>query len=72
MFVGETGSYLDGSRVRAEQTPGGSWRLPADQFDNIRPGATTQLKAQLLARAADGPTPTDEELTAETLARRRS
>lgn len=64
--------WISGGRVRAEQTPGGSWRLPADQFENIRPDATTQLKAQLLARAADGPTPTDEELAAEILARRRS
>ncbi len=65
--------WIAAGRVRAEQTPGGSWRLPADQFtrDNIGPDAT-ELKAQLLARAADGPTPADEELAAEIVARRRS
>jgi excisionase family DNA binding protein len=66
--------WISAGRILAEQTPGGSWRLPADQFtrEHTRPDATTQLKAQLLARAADSPAPADEELAAEIVARRRS
>jgi len=32
--------------VRAEQTPGGSWRLPADQFthEHIRPDETMEAE----------------------------
>jgi len=66
--------WISAGRVRAEQTPGGSWRLPADQFarERIGPDATTELKTQLLARAADSPAPSDEELAAEVVERRRS
>jgi len=66
--------WISAGRVRAEQTPGGSWRLSADQFahDNIKPDVTMGLKAQLLARAADSPTPSDEDLTVEIVERRRS
>jgi excisionase family DNA binding protein len=65
--------WIAAGRVRAEQTPGGSWRLPADQFthEHIRPDATTELKARLLARAADSPTPSDEDLAVEIAERRR-
>jgi len=65
--------WISAGRVRAEQTPGGSWRLPADQFthENIRPDAAKELKAQLLARAAARPTPSDEELAVEIVERRR-
>jgi excisionase family DNA binding protein len=66
--------WISAGRVRAEQTPGGSWRLPADQFthEHIRRDETMELKAQLLARAADSPTPSDEELAVEIVERRRS
>ena len=65
--------WIAAGRVRAEQTPGGSWRLPADQFthEHIRPDATMELKARLLARTADSPTPSDEELAVEIAERRR-
>jgi transposase-like protein len=51
--------WISAERVRAEQTPGGSWRLPADQFthDTIRSDVTTDLKEHLLARVADSPSP---------------
>jgi hypothetical protein len=60
--------------VKAEQTPGGSWRLPAEQFthDAFKPDAAAQLKAELLERAGDLPSPSDEDLAAEILERRRS
>jgi excisionase family DNA binding protein len=65
--------WISAGRVRAEQTPGGSWRLPADQFTHERIGHdATELKTQLLARAADSPAPSDEELAAEVVERRRS
>ena len=65
--------WIAAGRVRAEQTPGGSWRLPADQFthEHIRPDETTELKARLLARTADSPVPSDEELAVEIAERRR-
>ena len=65
--------WISAGRVRAEQTPGGSWRLPADQFAHERIGHdATGLKTRLLARAADSPAPSDEELAAEIVERRRS
>ncbi len=41
--------------VQAERTPGGSWRVPADQFDRGRldRGRTAELKAKLLERVAE-------------------
>lgn len=65
--------WIAAGRVRAEQTPGGSWRLPADQFtrENIRSDETMELKAQLLARVADSPMPSDEDLAVEIAERRR-
>lgn len=65
--------WISARRVRAEQTPGGSWRLPADQFTHEPIGHdATELKTRLLARVADSPTPSDEELAAEVVERRRS
>jgi excisionase family DNA binding protein len=66
--------WIGAGRVRAEQTPGGSWRLPAEQFkpDGFKPDTAAQLKAELLERAGDEPSPTDEALAAEIIARRRS
>jgi excisionase family DNA binding protein len=65
--------WISAGRVRAEQTPGGSWRLPADQFahEHIRRDETMELKARLLARAVDSPTPSDGELAVEIAERRR-
>jgi hypothetical protein len=66
--------WIGAGRVKAEQTPGGSWRLPAEQFthDAFKPDAAAQLKAELLERAGDLPSPSDEDLAAEILERRRS
>jgi hypothetical protein len=66
--------WIGAGRVKAEQTPGGSWRLPAEQFTHgaFKPDAAAQLKAELLERAGDLPSPSDEELAAEIIERRRS
>jgi hypothetical protein len=60
--------------VKAEQTPGGSWRLLSVQFTHsaFKPDAAAQLKAELLERAGDLPSPSDKELAAEIIERRRS
>ncbi len=65
--------WISAGRVKAEQTPGGSWRLPAEQFTHgaFKPVAAAQLKAELLERAGDAPSLSDEELAAEIVARRR-
>jgi len=66
--------WIKAGRVRAEQTPGGSWRLPADQFDDHRQldrRRITDLKARLAERVRDAPPFTDEELADEIVARRR-
>ncbi len=64
--------WIDAGRVRAERTPGGSWRLAADQFERhpARQDAATSLKARLVERAGSTPSPSDEELAAEIVARR--
>jgi excisionase family DNA binding protein len=66
--------WISAGRVKAEQTPGGSWRLPAEQFKlgMFKPDASAQLKAELLERAGDAPSPSDEELAADIIERRRS
>jgi len=65
--------WIDVGRVSAERTPGGSWRLAADQFERhrARQDAATALKAKLVERAGSAPGPSDEELAAEIVARRR-
>lgn len=64
--------WIDTGRVSAERTPGGSWRLAADQFerDRAKPEEAAELKARLVERAGSTPSPSDEELTAEIVARR--
>ncbi len=66
--------WIRAGRVRAEQTPGGSWRLPAEQFDHGRtdPRRLAALKAKLLERAGDAPSVSDEELADEIVSRRQS
>jgi hypothetical protein len=66
--------WIGAGRVKAEQTPGGSWRLPAEQFTRgvFTPDAAAQLKAELLERAADAPSPSDRDLAAEIIERHRS
>src|SRR5215204_4048445 len=47
--------WIRASRVTAEQTPGGSWRQPADQFGRSRidPRRLAALKARLAERVGD-------------------
>jgi excisionase family DNA binding protein len=66
--------WIKAGRVRAEQTPGGSWRLPADQFERARrPDGRRmiELKARLSERARDAAPFSDEELADEIVGRRR-
>jgi excisionase family DNA binding protein len=66
--------WIKAGRVRAEQTPGGSWRLPAEQFERggrVDPRRLTELQARLLEDAGDAPAVSDEELADEIIARRR-
>ncbi len=65
--------WIAAGRVSAEQTPGGSWRLPAEQFTRgvFKPDAAAQLKAELLERGGEAPSPSDEDLAAEIIERRR-
>jgi excisionase family DNA binding protein len=64
--------WIDAGRVRAERTPGGSWRLAADQFERRRgkQNAATEFKTRLVERAGNAPSPSDEALAAEIVARR--
>lgn len=64
--------WIKAGRVQAEQTPGGSWRLPAAQFDRARtdPAHLAALKTRLLEHAGDTPTVTNEELADEIVSRR--
>lgn len=66
--------WIATGRVSAEQTPGGSWRLPAAQFAHHErsPQAAAELKTELLQRAGGAPSPSDEELADEVVKRRRS
>jgi len=66
--------WIKAGRVRAEQTPGGSWRLPADQFERARrPDGRRmiELKTRLAERARDAPPLSDEQLADEIVGRRR-
>ena len=66
--------WIRAGRVRAEQTPGGSWRLPADQFERARRSdgrRMLELKTRLAERARDAPPLSDEELADEIVGRRR-
>ncbi len=66
--------WIAAGRVSAEQTPGGSWRLPVAQFAHRerRPHDGARLKAEILERAGGAPSPSDEELADEVVKRRRS
>lgn len=66
--------WIRAGRVHAEQTPGGSWRLPADQFD--RPGRSdpqrmAELKARLVEQAGNAAAVSDDELANEIVSRRQ-
>ena len=66
--------WIKEGRVSAEQTPGGSWRLPAEQFERatgLDRGRTVELKARLVERAGDAPTVSDEALADEVVGRRQ-
>jgi excisionase family DNA binding protein len=67
--------WIKAGRVRAEQTPGGSWRLRADQFERDGrpdPGRIAALKERLVERVGDAPSISEEELVDEVISRRRS
>lgn len=65
--------WIKAGRVQAEQTPGGSWRLPADQFDRGRtdPRQLAALKVKLLEHVSDAAMISEEELADEIVARRQ-
>lgn len=66
--------WIRAGRVRAEQTPGGSWRLPASQFERgsrVDPGRIAALKSKLLSIGGDTDV-SDEELAEEIVNRRQS
>jgi excisionase family DNA binding protein len=65
--------WIRAGRVQAEQTPGGSWRLPADQFEHARTDARrlAALKTALVERVADAGSVSEEELAEEIVARRQ-
>lgn len=59
--------------VKAEQTPGGSCRLPGEcARGTFNPEAGAQLKAELIELVAGKPEPSDEDLATEIIQRRRS
>jgi excisionase family DNA binding protein len=64
--------WIKAGRVRAEQTPGGSWRLPAEQFQRGRGDAPrfAAVKAKLVDHAGDAPPVSDEQLGDEIASRR--
>jgi excisionase family DNA binding protein len=66
--------WIRSERVQAEQTPGGSWRLPASQFERgrrLEPGRITALKSKLLSIGGDKAI-SDADLAEEIVDRRRS
>jgi excisionase family DNA binding protein len=66
--------WIRAGRVQAEQTPGGSWRLPASQFERgsrVDRGRITALKSKLLSIGGDTDV-SDEELAEEIVNRRQS
>lgn len=66
--------WIRAGRVTAEQTPGGSWRLPADQFarDRTDPRRLAALQAKLVEHVGDAAPVSDEELADEIVSRRQS
>jgi excisionase family DNA binding protein len=67
--------WIKAGRVRAEQTPGGSWRLRADQFERggrPDPARIADLMAKLLQHVGDATPVSEEELADEVISRRRS
>lgn len=66
--------WIKAGRVSAEQTPGGSWRLPVGQFERAgRPDRRrlAELKARLVEHVGGAATVSDEELAGEIVGRRR-
>lgn len=87
MTVAEVASHFDvtpqavykwchAGKIDFERTPGGSYRIPAGQFDLERGRATQrareELKRRLLERYGDRPPMSDDDLAAIEDARRRS
>jgi len=66
--------WIKAGRVQAEQTPGGSWRLPADQFSRgrVELAQLAELQAKLLEHRGDAPALSNEEIADEIVRRRRS
>lgn len=64
--------WIKAGRVQAKQTPGGSWRLPAEQFERGRTdaGRLAALKARLTEHVGDVPRVSDEDLADEVVSRR--
>lgn len=66
--------WIRADRVTAEQTPGGSWRLPADQFarDRTDPRRLAALQAKLVEHVGEAAPVSDKDLTDEIVSRRQS
>jgi excisionase family DNA binding protein len=66
--------WIRAGRVTAEQTPGGSWRLPAGQFarDRTDPRRLAALQAKLVEHVGDTAPVSDEERADEIVSRRQS
>lgn len=66
--------WIRAGRVTAEQTPGGSWRLPADQFarDRTDPRRFAALQAKLVEHIGGAAPVSDEDLADEIVSRRQS
>jgi excisionase family DNA binding protein len=65
--------WIRAGRVQAEQTPGGSWRLPVSQFERgscVDPKRLTALKSKLLSLGGDTAI-SDEDLAEEIVDRRQ-
>ena len=66
--------WIKQGKVQADKTPGGSYRLPARQFEQHRRidrQALDAVQQRLLRRAADAGPASDEDIAAEVVARRR-
>lgn len=65
--------WIRAGRIEAEQTPGGSWRLPAAQFERARtdPRRLAALQAKLLDHVRDAAPVSDKELADEIVSRRQ-
>jgi excisionase family DNA binding protein len=61
--------WLDKGRIEGEKRPGGSWRIPAAQFEPVgeRPrfdeARAAKLRQTLIELHGDAPAPTDDEIT---------